>query len=386
MAPTEARSSAGPSVADIRKEVMRRANARISPFESVKVEEAQEVVDALRNLEHDHWAELWSGLGERHEARGDELASGKGAAAEIREAYYLAFDYFRIARYPAPTTPGKRQAYRASLRAFHKAARYFEPLLEVTRIAFEDAQLTGYLQIPEGIERPPVVLQWGGVDGWKEDRQAATRALNARGVATMSIDMPGTGENPVRYIDPRAEATFVAWIDHLVGRPDIDGSRIGVWGGSFGGYWAARMAHVEAERLTAAVFQGGSVHYGLQREWRVPALTRTASTYLFGPASLLEARSAAMGVKSLEELLEAAPKLSLVTLGLIDKPSCAILGVNGKLDDQAPVQDIYLLMEHGRPKEARIFAQGGHMGRTPGMDASVITDVITDWLALRLGA
>jgi pimeloyl-ACP methyl ester carboxylesterase len=231
-----------------------------------------------------------------------------------------------------------------------------------------------------------VVLQWGGVDGWKEDRQTATRALNARGVATMSIDMPGTGENPVRYIDPRAESSFVAWIDHLVGRSDVDGSRIAVWGGSFGGYWAARMAYVEPKRLKGAVFQGGSVHYGLQREWLIPALTKTASTYLFGPASLLEARSNAMGVKSLEELLEAAPKLSLVTLGLIDKPSATILGINGKLDDQAPVQDIYLLMEHGTPKEARIFPQGGHMGRTPGMDASVIMDVITDWLQVRLAA
>jgi hypothetical protein len=75
-----------------------------------------------------------------------------------------------------------------------------------------------------------------------------------------------------------------------------------------------------------------------------------------------------------------------VTLGLIDKPSATILGINGKLDDQAPVQDIYLLMEHGTPKEARIFPQGGHMGRTPGMDASVIMDVITDWLQVRLAA
>ncbi|MGH8637470.1 MAG: hypothetical protein ACREUZ_10095, partial [Burkholderiales bacterium] len=73
-------------------------------------------------------------------------------------------------------------------------------------------------------------------------------------------------------------------------------------------------------------------------------------------------------------------------LGLIDQPSCTILGINGKLDDQAPVQDIYLLMEHGTPKEARIFPKGGHMGRTPGVDASVITTVITDWLKLRLGS
>ena len=103
-------------------------------------------------------------------------------------------------------------------------------------------------------------------------------------------------------------------------------------------------------------------------------------------ASLLEARSQAMGVNSLEELLVEAEKLSLVTLGLIDKPSATILGVNGKLDDQAPVNDIYLLMEHGSPKEARIFPKGGHMGRTPGMDASVILDVITTWLKQRLSA
>jgi dienelactone hydrolase len=384
MAQIEPTASAGPSLADIKKEIMRRTNARISPFDAIKADDAQHVVDELASLEHDHWAGLWSRIGQRYEARGDELSAVKGDPREIGEAYYLAFDYFRIARYPVATSPGKQRAYRDSLRAFHKAAKHFDPPLDVVQIAFGDKKLTGYLQVPRGIERPPVVLQWGGVDGWKEDRQGATRALNARGVATMSIDMPGTGENPVRYIDPNAEATFVAWIDHLAGRADIDGSRIGVWGGSFGGYWAARMAYVEAKRLKAAVFQGGSVHYGLQREWLLPALTKTASTYLFGPSSLLEARSAAMGVKSLEELLDAAPKLSLVALGLIDKPSCTILGVNGKLDDQAPVQDIYLLMEHGTPKEARIFPQGGHMGRTPGMDASVITTVITDWLKLRL--
>jgi esterase FrsA len=379
-------TQASPSLADIKQEVMRRAKARIGPFEAIKVEDAQQVVDTLTSLEHDHWAQRWSRFGERYEAQGDALAKAKADPREIAETYYLAFDYFRIARYPTTTSPGKLQAYRQSLQVFHKAAKYFSPPLEVVQLPFHDKKLTGYLQIPQGIVRPPVVLQWGGVDGWKEDRQAATRALNARGVATMSIDMPGTGENPVRYVDPRAESTFVAWIDHLVGRSDIDGSRIGVWGGSFGGYWAARMAYVEAKRLRGAVFQGGSVHYGLQREWLIPALTKTASTYLFGPSSLLEARGYAMGVKSLEELLEAAPKLSLVTLGLIDQPSCTILGINGKLDDQAPVQDIYLLMEHGSPKEARIFPNGGHMGRTPGMDASVITDVITDWLKVRLSA
>jgi hypothetical protein len=87
-----------------------------------------------------------------------------------------------------------------------------------------------------------------------------------------------------------------------------------------------------------------------------------------------------MGTKTLEEFLDAAAKLSLKTMGLIDTPSAPILGVNGKLDDQAPAADIYLLMEHGSPKCARIYPDGHHMGRTPGQPAEHITHTIVDWI------
>src|SRR6202035_4230446 len=94
----------------------------------------------------------------------------------------------------------------------------------------------------------------------------------------------------------------------------------------------------------------------------------------------LEARGRAMGTKTLEEFLEAAPRLSLKTLGLLDKPSAPILGVNGKLDDQAPVDDIYLLMEHGSPKSARIYPQGAHTQGTPGEMADHIPTPRVAWL------
>jgi pimeloyl-ACP methyl ester carboxylesterase len=227
-------------------------------------------------------------------------------------------------------------------------------------------------------------MHWGGVDGWKEDRQRASGMLHRAGLATLTVDMPGTGENPVLYGEPAAQRTYSAWIDHLAQRGDVDGSRIGVWGGSFGAYWAARLAYVEAKRIRAAVFQGGNAPYGFQEKWLVPAFTTGGATYLFGAASLLEARGRAMGTKTMAEFLAAAPKLSLMELGLLDKPSAAILGVNGKHDDQAPVDDIYLLMEHGTPKEARIYPDGFHMGRTPGRPADEITRMIADWLKERL--
>ena len=269
-------------------------------------------------------------------------------------------------------------------RLFRKAAKHYQPPLAIVEIPFEGKTLVGYLQIPAGITKPPVVMHWGGVDGWKENRQRASGFFHRAGIATLTVDMPGTGENPVPYGDPAAERSYSAWIDHLTQRDDIDGSRIGVWGGSFGAYWAARLAFVEAKRIKGAVFHGGNVHYGFQEKWLVPAFTTGGATYLFGPASLLEARGQAMGTTSMEEFLKAAPKLSLKDMGFLDRPSAPLLGVNGKLDDQAPVEDIYLLMEHGNPKEARIYPQGHHMGRTPGMPEDEIRNMIVAWLKAKL--
>ena len=368
---------------EVKKEVLRRAGHH-SPFEGVLRDDVEKIVAGLTSLDRDHWAGQWTKVGLDYETRGDALAKQGGDGTQIADTYMLAFNYCSLARYPVATTPGKKEAYRHSLRIFRKAARYFDPPLQVVEYPCEELKLTGYLQIPRGVTKPPVVMHWGGVDGWKENRQHASAVLHRLGLATFTVDMPGTGEHPLKYIDPRAERSYSAAIDHLAGRSDIDGSRIGVWGGSFGGYWAARLAYTEAKRIKAAVFHGSNVHYGFQREWLTPALTRTASTYLFGPASLFEARASAMGVKTLEEFLDAAPKLSLKDMGLLDKPSAAILGVNGKLDDQAPVADIYLLMEHGNPKEARVYPEGGHMGRTPGRDAAEITETICAWLKSRI--
>ena len=144
------------------------------------------------------------------------------------------------------------------------------------------------------------------------------------------------------------------------------------------------MAYEEPTRIKGAVFHGGNAHIGFQEKWLRPAFTTGGATYLFGAASLLDARGRAMGTKTMEEFLAAAPKMSLVALDLIDKPSAPILGVNGKLDDQAPAEDILLLMEHGSPKTARIFPKGYHMGRTAGLDENVIPNMIIGWLKERL--
>jgi|HubBroStandDraft_5_1064220.scaffolds.fasta_scaffold55916_2 esterase FrsA len=372
------------SLEEVKAEFMRRAG-RLNPFEEISREDAETVMNALTDLDKDRWAREWSKVGHRHEEKADAQAKAGAPGKELAKFYMQAFDACRVGRYPTPNSPGKFQAYQDSLRMFRKAAKYFDPPLEIVELPFGDKKLIGYLQRPPGVVRPPVVLHWGGVDGWKEDRLRIAKSIMDAGLASLTIDMPGSGENSVLYSHPEAERTYLTWLDHLPQRTDVDGKRVAVWGGSFGGYWAARLAYVAPDRLKGAVFHGGSVHYGFQKEWLIPAFTTGGATYLFGAHSLLEARSRAMGTNTLEEFLEIAPRFSLVTMGLLDKPSAPILGVNGKLDDQAPVDDIYLLMEHGSPKAARVYADGHHMGRTPGQPSDHITTTIVEWLRGQLG-
>ncbi len=372
-----------PTLDEVKQEVLKRTG-RIQPFDDVQPEDVREILNSINSLDPDEWAAKWCRVGLAYEAKGDALAKQGAVGKQIADAYFLAFNYCRAGRYPVDSTPGKKEAYRHSLRIFRKAAPYFDPPLQIVEVPFESRNLIGYLQIPRGLVKPPVVMHWGGVDTWKEDMQRGSEFLHRAGLATLTVDMPGTGENPVLYTEPNAERTFSAMIDHLTQRGDVDGSRIGGWGRSFGGYWAAKLAYVEAKRIRGAVIQGGNVHYGFQEKWLRPALTKTASKYLFGPASLFEARGKALGVKTLEELLQATPKLSLLTQGLLDRPSAPLLCVNGKLDDQAPIDDMYLLMEHGSPKEARIYPKGGHMGRSPGMSEAEIPTMISAWLKQRL--
>jgi pimeloyl-ACP methyl ester carboxylesterase len=368
---------------EVKAEVIRRGG-HMNPLDDIKPEDAATVAKSLTSIDRDEWAREWGKLGARYEAEADALAKRAGDGKQLASLYLLAFNYFRIARYPCPTTPDTLQAYQHSLRNFRKAAKYFDPAIEIVELPFEGKKIIGYLQVPPGIRKPPVVMHWGGVDGWKEDRQRSHPRMHQAGLAGFAVDMPGTGENPVLYTEPNAERVYSAFIDYLLTRKDIDATRLGVWGGSYGGYWAAKLAFVEARRLKGAVFHGSNVHYGFQEKWLRPALTERASAAIFGPIGLFQARSRAMGVKSLDEFIEVAPRLSLLHQGLLDQPSAPLLCVNGKLDDQAPVDDIYLLMEHGNPKEARIYPQGGHMGRGGGVRDEEIRDLIIDWLKLRL--
>ena len=143
-------------------------------------------------------------------------------------------------------------------------SRTFDPPLEIVEIPFEGKTIYGHLRKPKGVDKPAVIIRTGGVDGYKEGRNLAEN-LNI-GCAGFEVDMPGAGECPV-FNKPDSERLYVAVIDYLTKRPDLDGRRIAFVGGSYGGYWGAKMAYVEPKRLKACIQAGGPIHYTWQEKW-----------------------------------------------------------------------------------------------------------------------
>src|SRR5438045_4571351 len=65
---------------------------------------------------------------------------------------------------------------------------------------------------------------------------------------------------------PGVEKSLSHVLDAALARPGIDTKRVGLYGGSFGGYWAAILAVTEKPRLRAVVAQSPPVHEYFSRE------------------------------------------------------------------------------------------------------------------------
>jgi len=338
--------------------------------------EAEAIFRRLTDLEPQRWVDEWTRLAEPWERQAAELEAA-GKMQEANEAYRMAYVYYSIAKFPVLNHPAKQQAYRKCIENYLKAARAFDPPLERVTIPFEGKQIIGYLRKPKGVAKPPVVIATGGIDNYKEDRNLSD--FLGVGLAAFSMDMPGAGESPVWYT-PDGDRLYSAAIDHLAARPDLDGQRIGIVGRSYGGYWGARMAFVEPERIKAAVQWGGPVHHSFQESYIRQELL-TDKLYLW---PVVEAMMYAHHVNSLDELYREAPKMSLKTLGYLDRPAAPLLGINGAHDPWMTVQDVYVLLEGGEPKAGRVFADGGHMGRTDNPGRFTAGEVVMNWVKMHL--
>ncbi len=356
----------------------KRLASRTHPMNALDPEEGVALIDSLPGLDGKTWALHWRQAGDAEYARAEKTLSA-GDRQTASQLYLKASGLYFMGRFPCPDHPEKLRNAELERETYLKAAKLWPLPIERVSIPFQGREGEGdevivLVRRPDGVERPPVVVMWGGVDAWKEQMTQASDALLALGVATVAMDNAGTGESPVRGV-PDAERQFVAAFDWVESQSDLDGNRIACLGRSFGGYWATKLALLYPDRLRGAVNWGGGAHYMFQPEWI--GASRYPDSYLMG---LVETRCRMLGAQNDEEYLAFFKRLSLMDQGLLNRHSAPLLLVNGKGDRQCPVEDLHLLTEHGNPKHVRLFP-GGHMGLTPQTLPTIV-----GWLAERVGA
>lgn len=361
----------GPRSLENAKAWMRdRLAKRIHPLGLTDPQATLQTIDTLEGLDGARWAKAWIATGNAFKAKADAfLSSGDTAAA--RDAYYQAYGFYFLGRFPCPNHPDKEESYRLELEAYAKFGALADPPIKPVSLPFDapDAlsnEIRFYLRKPAGVEKPPVVIMWGGVDAWKEEMTELSNQLVAAGIATIAMDNVGTGQSPIKA-RRNGEIQFAPVIDWVMQAADLDGSRIALIGRSFGGHWATKLAHLMPEKLRCAVNWGGGVHYMFQPEW-VEA-SRYPDSYLM---ELVETRSRMLGANNDAEYVEGFRVLSLLDQGLLSQPCAPLLLVNGKEDKQCPIADIHLLLEHGSPKSVRLFP-GGHMGFGPHTVPTIVS-------------
>jgi esterase FrsA len=363
---------------EIKTEAVHRAENGMYPLIGLDPGDVKEAFASIHTKDKDEWAAAFMAVADRYwnEARALE----KTDRARADAAYIRAWRLYSFGRWPFPASPGKQRSYERAIEAFLAHARFFDPPLEIVHIPFEGKEIIGYLRLPANAKGPaPLVLAVNGLDSRKEDLTESFSAILPYGVGFLAVDGPGTGQSPIK-VSENSERMLSRVLDYLQTRTEVDTHRIAMHGVSWGAYWATKMAIVERARLKGCSAQSPPVDAFFQKEFLMNSLVGQRE-YLFDQVPALMAIFD--NVKTLDEMAEVLPKMSLVKQGLLGKPMAPMLVLAGVRDTQVPISDIYLLLSQGdTPKTAWINPQGGHLGRQVKVwpDPVIFRQVIIPWL------
>lgn len=370
------------TIDEIKTEAIKRSENGMYPLIGLDPADVREAFAKINSADNDEWAAGFSAVADLYmaEAKAAEAADPAKASA----SYVRAWRLYSFGRWPVPASAGKQRAYARALEAFLAHARLQDPPLEVVHIPFEGTEIVGYLRLPKNTKGPvPVVIAISGLDSRKEDLTENFGAILPYGIGFIGIDSPGTGQAPIKASET-AERMFSRVVDYLQNRPEVDKTRIGMDGQSFGAYWATKLAILERARLKAVVVQSPLVDAPFQKDFVIHK-TLGNREYLFGLAPAL--MSIYEGANTVDDLTVIFPKMSLIYQHLLGKPTAPMLIIAGALDTQVPISDAYLLLSSGDvPKEAWINPQGGHLGRQVKVwpDPVIFRQVIIPWLVRNL--
>jgi len=318
-------------------------------------------------------------LAAEDEAKGRNFsASGKLQRAAL---YYLTAE-----RMQGHGHPGRAETYDKAQRAFRRALIIGKEDCERVEVPYEPARLAGLLTLAPGIRtRSPCVLYVNGLDSCKELLywSRLPQALARRGISTLCIDQPGTGE-ALRLHELHATHESERWAspcyDWLASHPAIDPARIGIVGISLGGYFAPRAVAFEP-RFASGVAWGGNHNWAEVQQRRLRREGENPVPHYWNHVMWV------FGARSIDAFLEMSRGMHLD--GVLDRIRVPFLVTHGARDRQIPLeyaQQTYDQLVNSPRRELKVFTEreGGveHVGAD---NMSYGRDYIADWFAETLG-
>jgi dienelactone hydrolase len=282
------------------------------------------------------------------------------------QKYARATNYLvQAERMQSAHSPERPAIYQRCLDLMAKALELGDPATTRVAVPFEGALLPAYFTRAPGDGPRPCVVMWNGLDSTKEHMYLSgfPHELAARGISTLMVDCPGSGE-ALRFLGLTARVETEQWaaacVDYLLGRDDVDEARIGLAGWSLGGYYAPRAAAFE-KRLALCVAWGANHNWGAVQKRRLEREGENPVPHYWDHVLWV------WGESDLDTFIKKAEAVHLD--GVIEQITVPFLVTHGENDRQIPLAYAHRSYEQatGSPKrQLRVFtaAEGGaeHIG------------------------
>lgn len=333
--------------------------------------------DAGTALLFDSWIAVADQLAKN--AQADEEAGrllSAGTKYGRTSGYYLAAERMQSRDY-AP----RWEAYDKGLALYRKYVELRGLHVEFVEIPYDGGSYPAlFMHDGSGTPRPTLV-SCNGLDSMKEQvmMNGSGVANLERGMNTLFVDQPGTGEAlrkrglPAVY-DTERWAT-PAW-EYLASRAEVDSRCIGMFGLSLGGYYAPRAAANEPRFALCAVM-GANHLWGERQKQRLNKEGENPVPHYWDHVMWV------WGKDSLEDFMAYMPNVTLD--GQVEKLEMPFLVTHGAGDRQIPVENAHRSYEqavNSRKRHLRIFTEDDFEIEHCGADnGTVMRDYIADWCA-----
>jgi dienelactone hydrolase len=327
------------------------------------------------------WAAVAEDLAER--AAAHEKAGHRRSAGQLyrRATNYLA----QAERMQRAGDPDRNVVYRRCLELQQKVFDLIDPATTRVAVPFEGGSLPAYFTDAATDGTPaPCIIMWNGLDSTKEHMYASGFAeeLAARGISTLMVDCPGSGE-ALRLHGLTARVSTEDWaaacVDHLQARGDV--GQIGLVGWSLGGFYAPRAAAFEP-RLALCVAWGANHDWGAVQRRRLQREGENPVPHYWDHVLWV------WGESDVDTFIDRAAAVNLD--GVVERITVPFLVVHGEHDRQIPLYYAHRSYEqavNSPRRELRVFtaAEGGaeHIGLDHLPHVGVF---IADWIADVFGA